>query len=197
MKRVAEAKLEAVGVRGGWIAIVLGLVLVAGSVRSAPFPPDKLPEPVAATFKAMFPNGTIDKLDAEEENGVMIYDFEFHAGDREKEADIAGDGTMVESTLVITQKDIPPVPMKAIMAAAKGGKLGRCEWMETYYDLKDGKVVKMDKPMIKYAAEMTKGGKKAEAIVSVDGKMVEAPEWVPIEPAKPAPAKTAPAKTPK
>jgi hypothetical protein len=182
MKRVSE--------RGGWVVVVLGLVLVAGSVRSAPLAPDKLPEPVAATFKAMFPNGTIDKLDAEEEEGVMIYDFEFHAGGREKEADIAGDGTMVESTLVITQKDIPPVPMKAIMAAAKGAKLGRCEWMETYYDLKDGKVIPMDKPMVKYAAEMTKSGKKAEAIVSVDGKMVEAPEWMPIEPAKAAPAKT-------
>jgi hypothetical protein len=97
---------------------------------------------------------------------------------------------MVESTLVITQKDIPPVPMKAIMATAKGAKLGRCEWMETHYDLKEGKVVKMDKPLVKYAAEMTRSGKKAEAIVSADGKMVEAPEWLPIEPAKPVPAKT-------
>src|SRR5262249_19222065 len=120
MKRVAGAK--AVVVRGGWVAVVLGLVLVAGSVRSAPFPQDKLPEPVATTFKTMFPNGTIDKLDAEEEDGVMVYDFEFHAGDKEKEADIAADGTMMESTLVITQKDIPAVPMKAILAAAKGAK---------------------------------------------------------------------------
>jgi hypothetical protein len=176
--------------RGGLVAGFLGLLVIAGTAASAPFPPDKLPEPVAATFKAMFPNGTIDQLDAEEENGVMIYDFEFHAGGREKEADIAGDGTMVESTLVITQKDIPPVPMKAIMAAAKGAKLGRCEWMETHCDLKEGNVVKMDKPLVKYAAEMTKGGKKAEAIVSADGKMVEAPEWLPIEPAKPVPAKT-------
>ena len=182
MKRVIE--------RGGWVAVVLGLVLVAGSVRSAPFAPDKLPEPVATTFKTMFPNGTIDKLDAEEEEGVMIYDFEFHAGGREKEADIAGDGTMVESTLVITQKDIPPAAMKTIQAAAKGAKLGRCEWMETYYELKEGKVIKMDKPMIKYAAEMTKNGKKAEVIVATDGKVVEKPEWVPIAPTKAPPEKT-------
>jgi len=176
--------------RGGLVAAFLGLVLVAGAF-SAPIPPDQLPEPVATTFKTLFPNGTIDKLDAEEENGVMIYDFEFHAGGREKEADIAGDGTMVESTLVIPQKDIPAPAMKAIQAAAKGAKLGRCERMETYYELEAGKVVKMDKPMTKYAAEMTKNGKKAEAIVSADGKMVEAPEWLPIEPAKPTPgAKT-------
>jgi len=195
MKRVAKAKLQAVGMRGGWVAVVLGLVLVAGSVRSAPFSPEKLPEPVAATFKAMFPNGVIDKLDAEEENGVMIFDFEFHAGDRMKEADIAGDGTMVESTLVITQKDFPPAAMKAIQAVAKGAKIGRCEWMETYYELEGGKVVKMDKPLVKYAAEMTKGGKQAEAIVTAAGKMVEAPVWVPIAPATPAPGAPAGAKT--
>jgi len=190
MKRVAGTMLEAVGARGVWVAVVLGLALVAGIVRSAPFPPEKLPAPVAATFKTMFPNGTIDQLDAEEEEGVMVYDFEFHAGDKEKEADIAADGTMMESTLVITQKEIPPAAMKTIQAAAKGATLGRCEWMETYYEPTKGKLVKLEKPMIKYAAEMAKGGKKAEAIVSEAGKVVEAPEWVPAEPAKAAPAKT-------
>jgi len=176
--------------RGGLVAAFLGLVLIAGAVSSAPFAPDKLPEPVATTFKTMFPNGTIDKLDAEEEDGVMVYDFEFRAGEREKEADIAADGTMMESTLVITQKEIPPAAMKGIQAAAKGAKLGRCEWIETGYEPKAGKLVHLDKPMIKYAAEMTKNDKKAEVIVSESGKVVEAPEWVPIAPAKTPPAKT-------
>jgi len=175
--------------RGGLVAVFLGLVLILGTARSAPFPPEKLPEAVATTFKTMFPNGTIDKLDAEEENGVMIYDFEFHAGDRQKETDIAGDGTMVESTLVIPRNDIPAPAMKGILAVAKGATLGRCEWMETFYDLKDGKVVKMDKSVIKYAAEMTKKGKKAEVIVGTNGKVVEAPEWVPVTAAAAPPDK--------
>src|SRR5580765_268907 len=166
--------------RGGLVAAFLGLVLILGTARSAPFPPENLPEAVATTFKTMFPNGTIDRLDAEEEDGVMIYDFEFHAGDREKETDIAGDGTMVESTLVIPKAQIPAPAMKGIQGVAKGATLGRCEWMETFYELKAGKVVKMDKSMIKYAAEMTKNGKKGEVIVSESGKVVEKPEWVPI-----------------
>jgi hypothetical protein len=177
---------------GLWVA-VLGLILVAGTGRTAPFAPDKLPESVSKTFHAAFPNGVIQKLDAEEENGVMVFDFEFLAGDREKEADITGDGTMIESTLVITPKDIPALAMKTIRATAKGAKLGRCEWIETRYDLKEGKVVPMDKPMIKYAAEMSKAGKKAEVIVTAGGAMVEAPEWMPDTTAK-APAQT-PGKT--
>ena len=175
--------------RGGLVAVFLGLVLILGTARSAPFPPEKLPEPVAATFKTMFPNGTIDKLDAEEEDGVMIYDFEFRAGDRQKETDIAFDGTMVESTLVIPRNDIPAPAMKGILAVAKGATLGRCEWMETFCDLKDGKVIKMDKSVIKYAAEMTKKGKKAEVIVGTNGKVVEAPEWVPVTAAAAPPDK--------
>ena len=175
--------------RGGAVAVFLGLVLILGTARSAPFPPEQLPEPVATTFKTMFPNGTIMKLDAEEENGVMIYDFEFRAGDREKEADITGDGTMIESTLVIPRKDIPAPAMKGILAVAKGATLGRCEWMETFYELKDGKAIKMEQSMIKYAAEMTKKGKKAEVIVTTAGKVVEAPEWVPVTAAAAPPDK--------
>jgi len=170
-----------------FIVVGIGLALVATVSRSTPVAPEDLPEPVAKTFKTMFPNGTIQKLDSEEENGVVVYDFEFRAGDREKETDIAVDGTMLESTLVITPKDIPATAMKGIRAVARGAKLGRCEWIETRYELEGGKVIAMAKPMIKYAAEMTKAGKKAEAIVTKDGKLVEPPEWLPIE-ATPPPA---------
>ena len=172
------------GLVAGFLVLGLGLALIAGAGLTAPVPPDKMPEPVATTFKSAFPNGTIDKLDAEAEEGVTVYDFEFHAGDKEKEADIAADGTMMESTLVVTQKDFSPAAMKTIQATAKGAKIGRCEWMKTYYEPKEGKLVKLAKPMVKYAAEMTKADKKAEVIVSETGKVVEAPEWVPIEPAK-------------
>jgi hypothetical protein len=172
--------------------VVLGLLALAGAARTAPVPPDQLPEPVAKTFKTMFPNGTIQKLDAEEENGVVVYDFEFKAGDREKETDIAADGTMLESTLVIVAKDIPAAPMKRIQAAAKGAKIGRLEWIETRYELKEGKVIKLAGPVIKYAAEMTRSGKRAEIIVGANGTVLEEPEWLPITDAKaPAPAGSA------
>ena len=173
--------------RVGLGVVVLAAVAVVGTGRAAPFPQDKLPEPVAKTFHTMFPNGVIDKLDAEEENGVMVFDFEFRAGGREKETDIAAEGTMMESTLVITQKEFPAAAMKRIQAAARGARIGRCEWIETRYEPEAGKLVALEKPMIKYAAEMTRAGKKAEIIVSSDGKVVEAPEWAPIAAPKPAP----------
>jgi len=163
----------------------IGLVLVARTGGSAPLAPDKLPEPVANTFKTMFPNGTIAKLDVEEEDGVMVYDFEFSAGGREKEADIAGDGTMIESTLVVAAKDIPAPAMKTIKRTAKGAKLGRMEWLETFYELKDGKIIKLPKSEIHYAVEMSRGDQKAEVFVDPAGKVTEAPEWVSAKPVEP------------
>jgi hypothetical protein len=160
----------------------LGLIFLAGVGRSTPLAPDKLPEPVANTFKTLFPNGTIDKLDAEEEDGVMVYDFEFHAGSKQKETDIAADGTMMESTLVIVPADIPPSAMKTIKKTANGARLGRCEWLETYYHTKDGKLVKLSKPEIHYATEMWRGDKMGEVFVTPGGKVTEAPEWKTVTP---------------
>jgi len=174
---------------GALVIACVGLVFAAGMSRSTPVPQDKLPEPVANTFKTLFPNGTIDKLDAEEEDGVMVYDFEFRAGNREKESDIAADGTMMESTLVIVAKDIPAPAMKTIKKVAGKAKLGRMEWLETFYKTQEGKLVKLPKSEIHYACELRRGDQMAEVFVTPEGKVTEKPEWVP------APATTTGANT--
>jgi hypothetical protein len=173
---------RSIGMESVLIALI-GLAFAAGAGGSTALAPDKLPDPVANTFKTLFPNGTIQKLDAEEEDGVMVYDFEFKAGDREKETDIAGDGTMMESTLVIVAKDIPPAAMKSIQKVAGDAKLGRLEWLETFYKTKDGKLVKLSKPEIHYAAEMHRGDKTAEVFVTPTGKVTEKPDWNAPKPA--------------
>jgi hypothetical protein len=157
----------------------VALVWVAGWGGTVPLDPEKMPEVVAATFRAVFPNGTIQKLDVGEENGVMVYDFEFTAGARGKETDIIGDGTMIESTLVISAADIPPAAMKTIRKHARGATMGRMEWIETFYDLEGGKAVKLPKPRITYAVELARPGRTAEVMVDPAGKVTEPPVWTP------------------
>jgi len=135
----------------------------------------KLPDPVAKTFKATFPKGEIFKVDAEEENGVMVYDLEFKDGATEKETDITADGTMLEFTVVIPAKEVPAAAMKAVRSAAKGAKIGRIERVEIGYETKDGKIVKLDKPVTHYAVEIVKGGKTSEIVVNPDGTIVVEP----------------------
>jgi len=162
-----------------FLSVCIGFAVVASPCRSAPLGPDeKLPDPVMKTFQETFPQGVIEKVDASEENGVMVYDIEFKDGKFEKETDIAADGTMLEFTLVIAAKAIPPAAMKTIKAAAKGARLGRLERIEVAYETRDGRVVRLPEVEIRYAAEMARKGKQAEIIVGAGGAVVEAPNWI-------------------
>jgi uncharacterized membrane protein YkoI len=136
-----------------------------------------LPPAVRKTFEAKFPKAFIESVDAETENGVEVYDFEFKDGDLEKEADIAKDGTFLESTLVIQIKEVPKAAMEAIRKAADGAKMGRAEKVEVNCNVKDGKITKLPKAELQYAVEIAKGGKHAEVTVDPKGKVVEPPTW--------------------
>ena len=119
----------------------------------------KLPDVVKKTFDAKFPKATIEKLDVAVEEGVEVYDIEFRDGKAEKETDITADGTMLEHTLVIRPKDVPGAAMKPIRKAAESATMGRTEKIELSYELKDGKAVKLPKPVMRYAVEMNKDDK--------------------------------------
>ena len=137
----------------------------------------KLPEAVTKTFKATFPKGEITKLDVDVENGVTVYDIEFNDGKMEKETDITADGTMLEFTVVVALKEVPAPARKALRAAAQGGKIERIERIEISYETKDGKAIKLDKPVTHYAVEIVKDGKTSETVVNLDGTpVVEPPE---------------------
>lgn len=137
-----------------------------------------LPEAVQKSFNAHFPKAEIEKVDAEDENGVKVYDFEFRKGKMEMETDITADGTMIEVTYVIALKDVPKKALKPIDDAAQGARKGRTEKILISHELKDGKVVKLPNQLTHYAVEMRKGGEHAEIIVDANGKVVEAPKWV-------------------
>lgn len=137
----------------------------------------KLPAVVKKAFDSKFPKATIERADAETENGLEIFDLEFKDRGLEKEADFAKDGTLLESTLVIDMKDIPKDAMNAIRKSAEGAKLGRAEKVEVNCSVKDGKVTKLSKAELRYAVEIAKDGKHAEVTVNSKGKVVEEPQW--------------------
>jgi hypothetical protein len=152
----------------------------------APVSEPKLPPTVQKTFDNKFPNGKIEKLDAEKEGGVMVYDIEFREGRTHKETDIAEDGTMLEYTVFVAKKTLPKKAMKQIEKAAEGLKMQRmAERIEISYETKDGKVVKLDKPKTHYAVMLIKDDKEAEIVVDGDGKVIEEPDWTTAEKSKP------------
>jgi hypothetical protein len=141
----------------------------------------QLPSAVAATFHSTFPNAQVEKLESEKENGVMVYDFEFREGATEKECDIAGDGTLLERTVVVNEGDVPPPAMDAIRRSAAGAKLGRLEHVDKDYETRDGQSVKLPSRMTQYEVEISKDGKHGDLVVTPDGKVLEQPKWATAE----------------
>jgi len=136
-------------------------------------PKVELPAAAAKAFKEAFPKGEIEKLEAEEENGVTVYDIEFKNGAAEQETDLTADGTILEVTLVVDAKAVPAAAMKAIEKAAEGAKITRIENIDIRYETKDGKAIKLARPVTHFAAEFTKGDKTAEVVVTPDGAPVK------------------------
>ena len=136
-----------------------------------------LPDPVLKTFNAKFPKAQIQKSESEVEDGVTVYDIEFEDGDVEKATDITADGIMLEFTIVIEAKAVPAAAMQAVEKAADGAKLKRIEQIEISCETKDGKVIKLPRPITRYAVEMTRGKNTAEIVVNPDGTVVESPQW--------------------
>jgi uncharacterized membrane protein YkoI len=137
----------------------------------------KLPAAVKNTFRARFPAAKIEKLDVEEENGVTVYDLEFQDGTVEKEADITAEGTLLEVTVVIDEKDVPEAAMKPIRKAAEGAKMKRIERIEIRCEVKNGKTNTLPKAVTHYAVELSKGNNTAEIVVAPDGKVIEPANW--------------------
>jgi hypothetical protein len=136
----------------------------------------RLPGPVEKTFKATFPKAEITKVEVDRENGVSVYGFEFNNQGLQMEADIAADGTLTEFTVVIEAKDVPAAVLNTIQRSATGGTIKRFEHVEVVCETKDGKVIKLPKPMTQYIAGIAKGKKQAEIVVAPDGTVVE-PAW--------------------
>jgi hypothetical protein len=179
LKTTESSSLES-GVEDKLYAPGVGLLKDGGfklTKIEVPLRDTALPDSVAKTFKATFPNAEIMKVDVEAENGVAVYDFEFNDGATEKETDITADGTMLEFTIVVDAEDLPAAAMKTVRQAAEGATIGRIEHIDISYEIKDGKVIKLPKTMTNYAVAITRDGKTAEIVVNPDGTVVEPARW--------------------
>jgi hypothetical protein len=160
------------------LVAVVGFVLAPATGRAQDRDLEaKLPASVKKTFRAEFPKAVIEKLDVKEEDGVTVYDLEFRDGTTEKETEITADGTMLEFTVVIEAKDVPEAAMKPIRKAADGATMKRIERIEISYKTKDGKAIKLPKPVTHYAVEMSKGSRSTEIVVAPDGEVIEPARW--------------------
>ena len=139
----------------------------------------ELPAAVAKAIRDDVPNAEIDKLEAEEEAGVRLYDIEFKAG--KGEIEVAEDGTVMDIATIIQMKDLPKAAAEAIRKAGEGATIKQIEKSEVRAEIKKegekGKVVKLASPKYVYEAELVKGNQAGEIQVAPDGQVIEALKW--------------------
>ena len=157
--------------------VLMGLgIAVATSGLVAAAPP-ALPDAVSKTFKAKFPQAKITEVMSEVEEGVNVYAIEFMDGQSEKAADIAADGTMLETASIIPAKELPEAAMKSILKEAPGATLDTVDRVEITHETRKGYVYKLPATVTQYEVEVTKSNSKGELVVNPDGSVVEPVKW--------------------
>lgn len=157
------------------LLIVMFAAVQAPAQRKSRKRGPKLPTAVADALKANCPDCTIAKVSREVEDGVKIYDFEFLK--TQGEMDVAVDGTVVNRETPVDLNDVPAAALEAIRKAAAGGKIILVEKEEVRAELKAGKITKLDSPKYAYEADLTKGSKVGEVVVTPEGQITEGPKW--------------------
>ncbi|HYW71220.1 MAG TPA: hypothetical protein VE961_09305 [Pyrinomonadaceae bacterium] len=157
---------------GSLIVLVLATVCNAQS-KSGRTKKPKLPAAVAEALKGECPDCTIAKSAVEKEHGIVVYDFEFRNG--QGEMDVAADGTILEREKPVPTSTIPAPALEAIRNA--GGSLLQVETDEVRAEIKDRKIVKLDTPKIRYEADLVRGNKNTEVVVTPEGQVAETPKW--------------------
>ncbi len=135
----------------------------------------KLPRAVAAALKTECPDCVIAKVTREVEDGVKIYDFEFRKD--QGEMDIAPDGTIVNRETPMKLKDVPAAVIEAIRQAAPGARIVQIEKEEIRAALKSGTVIKLDAPKYDFEADLVKGKRTGEIVVTPEGRVTDGPKW--------------------
>ena len=144
-------------------------------------PKVELSEAAAKAVKEAFPNATIEKVEAEEEDGVKLFEVDLKDGEAEVDVSVAADGMIVEIEMVVALKDVPEAAAAAIKKAAEGGEIQKIEKSEVRAEVKKegdaAKLVKLEKAKVTFEAKTTKG----KVVVTADGAVVKCEEKKPEE----------------
>jgi len=137
----------------------------------------ELPPAAAEAIAKAFPNMKIEKVKAEEENGVALFEVELEADKTEVEVEVSVDGVIVSVETEIALKDVPEAAAKVILAAAEGGKVEEVKKEEVMAEAKDGKIAPLAAVKVVYEAEIEKGTQEGEIEVAADGTIIEPLKW--------------------
>lgn len=157
------------GLAAGMLAaLVLGAMVspAQGQDKKDKLDLDKIPKKVMDSLRTKFPKAVIHQWTKAKEGDDVVYDIEFKQDDRNFEADIKEDGTIVNWEKEIAAKDLPKVVVAAVEKRYPMAKL------KTIMELTDVKDKKETPGGYEITLE-TSDKREVEVTVSPEGKIVE------------------------
>jgi uncharacterized membrane protein YkoI len=121
---------------------------------------DKVPAAVKTTLASYAAVADVKKTELGDQDGTKVYEFDIEQGARKFEVAITPDGKFNGTEEDMALSAMPAAAQKALTDAAAGGTISGGE------KAVDGN------NKVTYEADIEKGGKKSEAAVDADGKVV-------------------------
>ncbi|MCX5684536.1 MAG: hypothetical protein NT049_12730 [Planctomycetota bacterium] len=166
-------------VRAKWVILSLAVLAALALVGTYGYAKDgakakvELTEAAANAVAAAFPGAKIEKVKAEDEDGVAVFEVELKLDKQEIEITVAPSGTIIEIETDIHMKDVPEAAAKVILSAAEGGKIEEVKKVDARAEIKDNKIVQLNALKITYEAEIEKGDQEGEIAVAANGDVVK------------------------
>jgi len=169
----------AVGKRMKWIVAVLVLLGVAAGAFVAGYAAREkrggrndlvLPEAVAGTVKALYPQATIQKAE-EASLDFRAYEVELlQPGQGTIKVTVAPDGQAVESAVGVATESLPAAVAAALKQADSGVRIKRAAQKTVQAELQ---LARAAVPRTAYDVECVSGGRKKIITVAADGTLIE------------------------
>ncbi len=148
------------GLRGSLFVGVLLLGTVLASAGPVAGELLELPDAVARAVREAFPDAVVSGVDMENEEGVTIYVVRLDHGEVTVDVEVSVEGVIGEVETEMGIERVPGYMADAIREATGGGEIALIEKHEMWGRVRDGRLVKLDEPMVVYEVKFILDGRR-------------------------------------
>ena len=141
----------------------------------------ELPDEVRGRLKAAFPQARIREVEAEDDDGIMVFMVELVDGDERIEVNVLADGRIMERLLQTDIGQAPPAILKILKAdkELRRSDAKRIYKRETRAVVEDGKIV--PRRDTSYVVFVMREDRMREYLFDGDGKPLNEPQWEAVD----------------
>jgi hypothetical protein len=138
----------------------------------------ELPKAAANALKKAYKQAVVGAIRVVEVHGVNLFDVDLMRANITGHVLVSAEGTIIFLETVIPFRQVPEDAVKAIETAAEGALISRAAMLDTFYEAKDGSLVKVAEGLRReFEARFVKGDREGTISVDARGNIVKPLTW--------------------